>query len=286
MSISGRQFPTPPSFEPPPPFQPPPSLPPPPPGPPYRLRLWHLFLWTFASALIAALMRRPGYMRELTVADERAYLVLNGVYCLIAGPFVGASLWFIFVAIPRRMFLGKWLHSSLGSQPGHWLLLIGGMETLGGFASVPLSLVRVSTSNGANNTYEIVMLWVPAYLAGLLLAFFAWNRCTKDKTLAIHWSVLFWTGAVARMLCCLSNPWSAPLALLSARVASLGGMSVVPWPGFLFMAIFGLVLLGNAAVADARSGKRQDAFHWLGVAATAAILIYPLFWTLLLPLDI
>jgi len=246
----------------------------------------HFFLWTFASALLAASTRRPEYMHELSAWDERAFLALNGLYCLVAGPFVGASLWFIFLALPRRLYRGHWQPTSLGSQPGHWLLVIGGMETLGAFASFPLSLLRVREGVGSGGTYEIAMLWVPAYLAGLTLSFFAWNRCTKDETIPQEWSILFWTAAVARMVCCLANPWSAPVALLSARIARLGGAPVVPWPAFLLVSVVGLVLISIAVIADIRSGRRRDAFHWLGSLGTSAILLYPFLWILLLPLEI
>src|SRR5712671_878037 len=101
MSDSGMHpYPIPPSFEPPPPL---PQLAP---GPLYRLRLWHLFLWTFASALIAAVTRRPDYMRELVESNERSYLILNGTYCLIAGPLVAAGLWFLGFVIPYRLYAG------------------------------------------------------------------------------------------------------------------------------------------------------------------------------------
>lgn len=260
-------------------FEPPPPLPPPPPGPPYRLRLWHFFLWTFASALIAAVTRRPEYMRELTPADERSYLFLTGVYGLISGPFVAASLWFFVIAIPRRLFFGKWLPSSLGSQPGHWLLLIGGMETLAGLSSYYLSAGRGGYDNGP----ELLLIWGPAYLAGMILAFFAWNRCTKDKTISAEWSVLFWSGAVVRMVCCFGNPWFLPLMFLSGRVAMLRGIPVLSGEFAIVVTAIALVLLGAAVLSDVRGNKQRDAFHWLGVAATLSIFTFPMLWCLLLP---
>jgi hypothetical protein len=276
-------FPKTPQFEPPPPLPEPPPFPP---GPPYRLRVWHFFLWTFASALIAAVTRRPEYMRELSPADERSYLILSSIYSLISGPFVAASLWFLLFAIPRRLFFHIWRRTSLGSQPGHWLLLIGGMETLGGLASLHLSMWRTTINNGADGFPNTGFIWILAYLSGLILTFFAWNRCTADKTLSWEWSILFWAGAAGRILCCFCNPWFMPLMLLSGRVATLRGAQTLPGEISVFIAIVGGLLIGTAVLSDRRGSQGRDAFHWLGVIATLAIFLYPFCWCLFLPLKI
>ena len=276
MSDSGMdRYPTPPSFEPPPPL---PQLAP---GPPYRLRLWHFFLWTFASALVAAVTRRPDYMRELVESNERSYLILNATYCLIACPLVAAGLWFLGFALPYRLYAGHWLHNSLGSQPGHWLLLIGGMETSAGLVSYCPSSWR-----GPDNREAMAVTWGIAYLVGMILAFHAWNRCTKDKTISAPWSALFWTGAVVRMVCCFGNPWFLPLMLLGGRLAMLRGTPVESAEFMKAVSTIAIVLLSASVVADLRGKSRRDIFHWIGVVVTLAVFLYPILWCLLLPLEI
>jgi len=245
------------------------------------LRLWHFFLWTFASALIAAVTRRPDYMRELVESNERSYLILNGTYCLIAGPLVAAGLWCLGVAIPYRLYTGHWLHNSLGSQPGHWLLLIGGMETLAGLASYCPSSWR-----GPDSREEMAVTWGIAYLVGMILAFYSWNRCTKNKTISAPWSALFWTGAVVRMVCCFGNPWFLPLMLLGGRLAMLRGTPVESAEFMKAVSAIAIVLLSASVVTDLRGKSRRDIFHWIGVLVTLAIFLYPILWCLLLPLEI
>lgn len=225
--------------------------------------------------------RRPVYMRELIESNERAYLILNGTYCLIAGPLVGASLWFFGIAVPYRLYYGKWRHTSLGSQPGHWLLLIGGMETVAGLVSyIP------SSWRGAEHREEIALTWGIAYLVGMVLAFYGWNRCTKDNTISAAWSTLFWTGAVVRMVCCFGNPWFLPLMLLGGRLAMLRGIPVQSAWFMQGVSAIALVLLVAGVISDFVGKSRRDTFHWLGIIVTLAVILYPYLWALLLPLEI
>jgi hypothetical protein len=255
-------------------FEPVPELPirkisaadsPPPPMPRPKLSIAHLMLWTLGTAIALALSRAQIAAFELTASDLGGRFALSrlGTYfrtaVIVIAPFTGIAVALV-IAVAWRICRRQSLPLS---QPGHWILLVGGIlyvlnalaETLQARIEVPVE------SQDLEHVMWVALLWLPhlpVYVTAAGLLFLAWRstvgpprwRFVFASNLAVY---VFAMAAAVIRLCSMASGelmWivTFPLALIAIPI-------YLAW-----LISFPLAVLRDLWLKDYR-----DALHWSGV---------------------
>lgn len=225
-----------------------------------RLRIWHLILWAFCSAVYLFLNRAI----QSFPAGETSYRFqyLHGTTALHSVT-VGAA-WMGVLVLGYRLVHGA---RSVLMRPGHWLLLIQGVMSA---ALVPLMVIQLFSNDAAVTVF--VLLTGGLYLAtGVAYGFAArWTAILRWQVflsvLALH-TVMHTVTYVIYFF--LRTDASGLPGLVNA-MTTCGQMALGAWA----------IVVG---LLD-RASESPDWLHWLGIAvysvnafSAVLMLLYHLF---------
>ena len=221
--------------------------------------------------------------RALTPRLNARYRPLGQVYGLVMGTVAG-PLFAAGVVLARRRLRGD---STVMSQPGHWLVVLGLAAVLANAAAIAAYYgwyLAVSPAEAASRPPH----WVPFHVA--------WAPSMPEM---IHQAVGWGLGAIASVALCWAIwrrvRWYWWLIFLAITVGSMilaaghitacffvwGRTATITWcirAAHLYgkMIAVCLTLLVIAVVCDARQGRRYDALHWTGIATWLVIALMQL----------
>ncbi|WP_425617364.1 hypothetical protein NA78x_001038 [Anatilimnocola sp. NA78] len=211
--------------------------------PPERITIGILMLWTAMSAVLLAFDRATNDFWSGRIGW------LSQVVAFFYAPLWGSHTAAVVLMVWRYMTDGP----RFPTQPGHWLLVIGGVHAT---ATIFLSMVVLSTLNTwgyAGPIYEVLRL--------LTLALATVLYCLPLRTFQQMWGAAFVCGAVTQGVILLVNVGSMLFARNNFLVFRIE--FVTTW------VVLGAILL--AVISDLRCGQRRDSLHTVGIFATIAM---------------
>jgi hypothetical protein len=228
----------------------------------FRLSLAHLLLWTMTTA-VALFLLRPTVSTDkkpFDAAEEstHAAALLPAVVTVAVAPVYGAAILAGAMALWAAL-LGQ--GTLRVRQPGHWLLLIVGVQFLGvALYAWGIRLLQASSDLPDKYTIPGVVLIASGtalFWLLLLLLFLTATQVQKPLRWKIAFRLLAATYCTSTLCCCFSpfEPW--PLPIVSAP---------------LLLAFLASTLI--AAVMDLGRGERRDLRHWLGVVAAWSMVVH------------
>jgi hypothetical protein len=221
--------------------------------------------------------------RALTPRLNARYRPLGQIYGLVMGTVAG-PLFAGGIVLARRRLRGD---STVMSEPGHWLVVLGLAAVLANAAAIAAYygwyLAVLPAEAASQPPY-----WVPFHVA--------WAHSMPEM---IHQAVGWGLGAVASVALCWATwrrvRWYWWLIFLAITVGSMilaaghitacfflwGRTATITWcirAAHLYgkMIAVCLTLLVIAVVCDARQGRRYDALHWTGIATWLVIALMQL----------
>lgn len=225
-----------------------------------RLGIGHLLLWTLGSAIALAVNRVLWDTADMPDWYRSFWDVVQALYGMLAG----AALASLMLFAHRRCTRGP----AFPTQPGHWLLLVLGLELLVGWGTFgPLRFYeRLASPIYSGQLVPLCEgLVYGSEAIGFVLA------CVLVRN-AVSWQVFFGAAILSHAI----HPGWALFILVS----ELLGESP-PWQsvdGLYVVASIGAWLLLLAAVGGDLARRRwRDWLHWTGVAV--ALLETLLAWS-------
>jgi hypothetical protein len=219
-----------------------------PPQPP--LSIAHLLVWTAGTAVILAVGRVYFTFTELPESFRTYFNVQQLVY----SPLAGAAVSSLILLVYRRLTSGP----PFPAQPGHWLLLVHGLQTaVGWIAHLVLVTLRRSYLDMPGVLVLVAVCGVGAVASGVA----CWRLRDRGA-----WRLYLLVSALLDLL--VAGGW---LFAFYAPYIGTGYMPFAPALQILGGLLLGLALLGLVVVELVR-GVRRDWLHWVGVALS---LIYP-----------
>jgi len=230
-------------------------------APPERLSISHLLVWTATSAVLL------GYQRAMASFSGDQTVVSN-LITLCYAPLFGAGLGACLLSVWRLANGGP----RFPAQPGHWLLIVGGVAGLISLtfqALVVLALSQVTS--------------YPAFLGIRLVEFVAAGILFGLATASSRgmWRIPFVLGVIEAI-----------------AVSALLALSLASFAGFYYDYFYRLELILNVLVTlavivvaalDWRRDAQRDYLHWTGVAVrviySALVIAIPWLFRWLQPLS-
>lgn len=208
--------------------------------PPERLTIAHLLIFTTTSAILLG-------VRRALHQEQQDYRLFGEIVSFCYAPIFGAGLAACLLCAWRRANGGP----RFPRQPGHWLLVLGGVTGL-----MSLSFQVLLTLTKAQFSFS--PLWSIVAVISCLVELTIYILATRD-TRGVWWWV-FGVGVFRSLL----------MLLLSGLmlIGLLSGYSHYWIDAKLYLLISGGVAV--AAIADAWQGINRDYLHFIGVCARLA----------------
>lgn len=237
-----------------------------------RLSIHHLLLWTAATAVTLVTMPRG----ELVYGSHPTPVLrfLQAAYGVIAGVFVAAFLYWA-IAIAPKVLSRRRQSEDWGAHPGHWLLLLGGLEAISSHAAA-LLLRPIAYFD---RSVELEAFIGVTFLLSMIVTAGVWLLMARFADWSAKWRIAFGVLAFQRFVCCFGSPWSSSAAVIASADYVSGeftwGDLVVPvaLSTILFAVHFLVALLD-----DWWSATRRDLFHFVGIGATTVLLVWIWCW--------
>lgn len=251
------------------------EIPPQPPVPRPKLSIAHLMLWTLGTAIVLALSRlqisafempRVAGVGDAATTGLQTFFRLSAI---VTAPFTGIAVALLLVAAARcyrRQPLPL-------SQPGHWILLIGGtifiLTALVRLIQVLLTpLVAGEGAGGMMNWFFLGQLPVVILsFGGAGLYYMAW-RCTAGPP---RWSFHFASSAAGYAYIVVGGVLSSVL-MTAGLIPSDFLKMIVAFVAIPFYLAW-VVSFPYAVIRDLLLKEYRDALHWAGVALVVVSLL-------------
>ncbi|HUE70480.1 MAG TPA: hypothetical protein VMP01_06275 [Pirellulaceae bacterium] len=241
---------------------------------PPKLRIVHLFLWTAAAALVLLVIRPALEEPHGSLHRATMFRALYAAYSVIGGVFVAGLLYWMF-AIGPRIVLARAPTESWGRHPGHWLLLLGGIETVCGH----LAALVLRLFGQPREFPDIGAFFVAGYLVSTLVTVALWIHLAWRADWSATWRIGVLVLAFMRTVCCFASPWGSSAAVIGSAnfVANEMERSDLVIPLTLpTIAFAGLFLV--APLDDWRRSTPRDLFHYVGLVSTLLLFVWIWCW--------
>ncbi len=235
-----------------------------------RLGISHLFLWMLCTSLYLAATRQSleGLSAqwetqgvEITAALQ-ARLILRYVWLILTGCTSGAAWAGIAVLLVTRIRGG----APLLRQPGHWILLVVGIQ-----AGVFLLVYFLSYQSLGGNSFLFTTGFrlLSSMAMVVLYTIAAWRSRFR------RWTAFFATMVMQQIFDSLMACVSVALAIAWRQSILWWIMSWHRWVqvGAILLVVIAAVVLAIAIVRDIRDRQNHDWLHWLGVTIFGASAI-------------
>jgi hypothetical protein len=243
-----------------------------------KLSIAHLMLWTLGTAIVLAFSRAQFAaigsagpdVDEMFDGDARG--IYLRILAVVSAPFSGVAVAFMIFALWRK-YRG---HPLPISQPGHWLLVLGGVSF---FIHAANQFVQQTLLDGMGDEVffgagMLLAALAQAVTAGVLAGLSFWACRTIDRSQR-WWLYFSANGAMysllsASVLLMVAAFAAEPIAIILAIVLAIAG-------AVIFMVW--VVSFPWAVAGDLWHQERRDALHWAGVVvvlvnALATLALY------------
>jgi hypothetical protein len=226
---------------------------------PQKLAIVHLLGWMLGVGTVLAIYRAGAAVQDLP--PEQALSIQLGQ--------LGLGIAYGTAISGLGLFLWRWLrgHGHGPTQPGHWLLVLGGAGLVLDFGSTAAVKAGLWLSGsgidirhfGAWTGHQALVWSLASLIAG----------CVVLGLLRRNDAPIWWTGMAIATLFALSANAAAYLASLWGFFAGVGGnwVWIVPQTIRVVSESVTIAMLLWAVIADRRAGLARDWLHAGGVAA-------------------
>ena len=239
-----------------------------------KLRILHLFLWTMATALLLVAIRSVLNVPHHSPDRGMALRALYGAYSVIGGVFVAGLLHWL-VAVAPSIARHCQPREAWGLHPGHWLLLLGGIETV----CAHLTAWSLRLLGHPRELLVTATFVLASYTVSTLATAALWIHLVRRADWSGTWRIAFVVLGLVRIMCCFASPWCSAVNVIASAdlVANELELNDLIIPITIPTVVFaGLFLV--APIDDWRRGVSRDLFHWIGMGATQLLLVWIWCW--------